>query len=223
MADERFPFADRGDAGRKLAAELLKRGFDAPLVFALPRGGVPVAAAVAEALGAPLDLILVRKIGAPRNSELALAAIVEGDPPERVLNEEVMRYSGADEAYLERETERQIAEMQRRRERYLGNRKRTDARGKTAIVVDDGLATGATMKAALIALRRGGAAIVVVAVPVAPPEQVSALGEIADEVVCLIVDPHFHGVGGAYADFHQLTDKETVEHLQRAWKAEAER
>ena len=222
MADERFPFADRGDAGRKLAAELLKRGFDAPLVFALPRGGVPVAAAVAEALGAPLDLILVRKIGAPRNPELALAAIVEGDPPERVLNEEVMRYSGADEAYLERETERQIAEMQRRRERYLGNRERTNPRGKTAIVVDDGLATGATMKAALKALRRGGAALVVVAVPVAPPEQVSALGEIADEVVCLIVDPHFHGVGGAYADFHQLTDEETVEHLKRAWKAEAE-
>ncbi|MCL5778351.1 erythromycin esterase family protein [Limibaculum sp. FT325] len=217
MAEGRLPFLSRGDAGRRLAAELVKHSFDAPVVFALPRGGVPVAAEIAEALGAPLDLILVRKIGAPRNPEVALAAIVEGDPPERVVNEEVMHDSGADQAYLERETERQVGEMQRRRERYLGNRRRADARGKTAIVVDDGLATGATMKAALVALRRWGAARLVVAVPVAPAGEIPVLREIADEVICLVADPQFRGVGGAYADFHQLTDEETIGYLRRAW------
>lgn len=217
MAEQRLPFASREDAGRRLAAELLERRIDAPVVFALPRGGVPVAAEIAEALGAPLDLILVRKIGAPRDPEVALAAIVEGDPPERVVNEEVMRRSGADQGYLEREIARETAEMQRRRERYLGHRHRADARGRTAIVVDDGLATGATMKAALIALRRRGAARIVVAVPVAPASAIPALREIADEVVCLVADPQFRGVGGAYADFHQLTDEETIGYLRRAW------
>ena len=221
MGEKRMPFSNRDDAGRRLAQELVSRGFDAPVVFALPRGGVPVAAEVAEALGAPLDLILVRKIGAPRNPEVALAAIVEGDPPERVVNEEVMLRSGADVAYLERETERQTAEMKRRRERYIGNRARVDARGRTAIVVDDGLATGATMKAALIALRRWGAARVVVAVPVAPASEIPALHEFADEVVCLFADPQFRGVGGAYADFQQLTDEETIGYLRRAWTVEA--
>ncbi|SIT03387.1 Erythromycin esterase homolog [Roseivivax lentus] len=217
MAEGRFPFANRDDAGRRLAAELVKRNFSASVVFALPRGGVPVAAEIAEALGAPLDLILVRKIGAPRQPEVALAAIVEGEPPERVLNEEVMRHSSADEAYLERGTALQAAEMQRRRERYLGDRRRVDAKGRTAIVVDDGLATGATMKAALIALRRWGAAQIVVAIPVAPASAIPALQDLADEVICLVADPHFRGVGGAYADFHQLTDEETIGYLRRAW------
>lgn len=216
MANGRRKFSDRDDAGRKLAAELVKRNLDAPVVFALPRGGVPIAAKVAEALGAPLDLILVRKIGAPHNPEVALAAIVEGDPPERVVNENVMQRSGADQAYLERETERETAEMQRRRELYLGGRSRADAEGKTAVVVDDGLATGATMKAALIALKRWGAEQVVVALPVAPASEIPKLREIADEVVCLIADPHFRGVGGAYDDFHQLSDEETVRCLRHA-------
>lgn len=216
MAGGYQPFSDRTEASRRLAAELVKRNYDAPLVFALPRGGVPVAVEVARALDAPLDLILVRKIGAPGNPEVALAAIVEGDPPERVVNEEVFNRSGADPAYLERETERQVAELQRRRERYLGDRGRSDAHGKTAIVVDDGIATGATMKAALIALRRWGAARVVVAIPVAPVSEIPVLREIADEVICLFADPQFRGVGGAYADFHQLTDEETVGYLRNA-------
>ena len=217
MTDGRLRFSSRDDAGRRLASELVKRSFEAPVVYALPRGGVPVAAEIAEALGAPLDLILVRKIGAPGNPEVALAAIVEGDPPERVVTDEVMRRSGADPAYLEREVARQAEEMQRRRERDLGSRQRADARGKTAIVVDDGLATGATMTAALIALRRWGAARVVVAVPVAPASAIPALREIADEVICLVADPGFRGVGGAYADFHQLTDEETIGYLRRVW------
>lgn len=217
MEQARFAFRNRDDAGRRLAAELIKRSYHAPVVFALPRGGVPVAAEIAEALGAPLDLILVRKIGAPRQPEVALAAIVEGEPPERVINEEVMRRSGADQAYLENETKRQAAEMQRRRELYLGDRSRSDAKGKTAIVVDDGLATGATMKAALIALRRWGAARIVVAVPVAPTSEIPSLQKLADEVICLVADPQFRGVGGAYADFHQLTDEETIGYLRKAW------
>ena len=221
MADKRLTYSDREDAGRRLAAELVQRDFDAPIVFALPRGGVPVAAKVAEALGAPLDLSLVRKIGAPFNPEVALAAIVEGDPPERVVNEEVMRRSGASQEYLERETERQREEMQRRRERYLGTHNRAEAKGKTAIVVDDGLATGATMKAAMIALRRFGAKKVVVAVPVAPASEVPELCLIADEVICLFADSQFRGVGGAYTDFHQLSDEETVGYLRKAWRVDA--
>lgn len=216
MAYGRSKYSNRDDAGRKLAAELVKLNFDSPLVYALPRGGVPVAAQVADALGAPLDLIFVRKIGAPHNPEVALAAIVEGDPPERVINEAVMRHSGAAEEYLERETELETAEMRRRRKLYLGNRARTDAKGRTAIVVDDGLATGATMKAALIALRRWKAERVVVALPVAPASEIPTLRQLADEVICLFPDPHFRGVGGAYADFHQLSDAETVRYLRRA-------
>ncbi|PPB80035.1 erythromycin esterase-like protein [Albidovulum inexpectatum] len=217
MASPGFQFKDREDAGRRLAAELLKRELDNPVVLALPRGGVPVAAEVAEALGAPLDLVLVRKIGVPANPEVALAAIVEGDPPEMVLNEQVMRHSGADQAYLQRERDRQLAEMQRRRRRYLGDRPHADIRGKTAILVDDGLATGATMKAALIAARRWGAGRVIVAVPVAPASEIPEIERLADEVVCLHPDPWFRGVGGAYADFHQLSDEETVGYLRRVW------
>ncbi|MGV6849922.1 MAG: phosphoribosyltransferase, partial [Marinibacterium sp.] len=153
MTDSNLVFPDRQDAGRKLGAELAARGYESPVIYALPRGGVPVAVEVADALGAPVDLVLVRKIGAPRNPEVALAAVVEGDPPETVVNEEVLRRSGADQAYLDRTRSRELAEMERRRAAYLGARERIAPAGHTAIVVDDGLATGATMKAAIIALR----------------------------------------------------------------------
>ncbi len=176
MEEQRLPFASREDAGRRRAAELPEPRIDAPVVFALSRGGVPVAAGIAEALGAP------------RDSEVARAAIVEGDPPERVVNEEVMRRSGADQGHLHRETARETAEMQRRRDRCLGHRRR-------------------------------GAARIVVAVPVAPASGIPALREIADEVVCLVADPEFRGVGGASAHFHQLTDEETTGYLRRAWTA----
>ena len=217
MESRRLVFSNREDAGRRLAAELEKYSFVAPVVFALPRGGVPVAVEIAETLGAPLDLILVRKIGAPGNPEVALAAIVEGDPPERVVNEDVMQRSGADQAYLEFETKRQTAEMQRRRDRYLDKRDRIDVVGKTAIVVDDGIATGATMKAALIAVKRWGAAKLVLALPVAPASQMPKLQKLADEVICLIADLQFRGVGSAYVDFHQLSDEETISYLRRKW------
>lgn len=222
MTESFHVFADRQDAGRRLAARLAEKGYDDPVVYALPRGGVPVAAEVAKALGAPLDLILVRKIGAPANPEVALAAIVEGDPPQMVVNEDVLRRSGASADYLERTRARELAEMQRRRARYLGDRARLSPAGRTAIVVDDGLATGATMKAAITALRRLGARRVVAAVPVAPSSALPELSGLADDVVCLVADPAFRGVGAAYRDFHQLSDEETIGCLRRSWTPVAE-
>ncbi|RMD93572.1 MAG: erythromycin esterase, partial [Alphaproteobacteria bacterium] len=217
MTESDLVFADRRDAGRRLAAALAAKDYPAPAVYALPRGGVPVAAEVAEALGAPLDLLLVRKIGAPANPEVALAAVVEGEPPQMVVNEEVMRLAGVDAAWLARARDRELAEMRRRRRRYLGERARISPAGRTAIVVDDGLATGATMKAAIAALRRQGAARVVAAIPVAPQSALAELRELADEVVCLMPLERFRGVGAAYRDFHQLSDEETIGHLRRVW------
>jgi len=182
-----------------------------------PRGGVPVAAEVARALGAPLDLILVRKIGAPGAPEVALGAIVDGANPQTVINEDVRRRSGADDAWLERARARELAELERRRMRYLGGRRQVDPAGRTAIVVDDGLATGATMKAALIAIRRLGAAKVVVAIPVAPSDALPDIEGESDLVVCLRSERRFRGVGSFYDDFHQLTDEETIGLLREAW------
>ena len=210
-------FTDRADAGRQLAARLVPMSLDRPVVYALPRGGVPVAAEVARALGAPLDLILVRKIGAPGAPEVALGAIVDGAHPQTVINEDVLRRSGADDAWLERARARELAELERRRARYLGGRPQIDPAGRTAIVVDDGLATGATMKAALIAIRRLGAAKVVVAIPVAPSDALPDIEGEADLVVCLRSERRFRGVGGFYDDFHQLTDEETIGLLREAW------
>lgn len=211
----RFP--NRAEAGRRLAAALRAAGHVQPIVYALPRGGVPVAVEVARGLDAPLDLVLVRKIGAPGSPELALGALVEGDPPELVLNEDVRRLTGATEAYLARERARETAELDRRRIRYMADRPHADPGGRTAIVVDDGLATGATMKAALVALRRWGAARIVVAVPVAPASTLGELQGLADEVICLAIPREFYGVGAHYDDFHQLTDDETVSLLRPVW------
>lgn len=210
-------FADRAEAGRLLGARLAEMGLARPVVYALPRGGVPVALEVARALGAPLDLILVRKIGAPGAPEVALGAIVDGETPQMVINEEVRRHSGADAAYLERARAHELAELERRRARYLGGHAQADPAGRTAILVDDGLATGATMKAALIAMKRQGAAKVCVAVPVAPAEAAAEMEDLADLVVCLNPARIFYGVGRFYDDFHQLTDEETVGLLRKAW------
>ena len=210
-------FTDRADAGRQLAAKLLPMGLDDPVVYALPRGGVPVALEIALALRAPLDLVLVRKIGAPGAPELALGAVVDGENPQTVVNEEVRRQSGADDAFIERARNRELAELERRRTRYLAGRPPVAPTGRTAIIVDDGLATGATMKAALIAIRRQGAAKVCVAVPVAPEEALEDIAELADLVVCLHPGRPFYGVGAFYDDFHQLTDEETVGLLRQGW------
>lgn len=203
-------FADRAAAGRLLARRLLPLGLERPVVFALPRGGVPVAVEIASALGAPLDLLLVRKLGAPGQPELALGAVAEGEEGEAVLNPEIVAATGADEAFIAAARARELEEIARRRRRYLAGRAPLDPRGLAAVVVDDGIATGATARAALRALRRRGAARLILAVPVAPPEVVAALREEADEVVCLLEADLPWGVGGHYADFHQLTDQEVT-------------
>ena len=209
-------FPDRAEAGRRLAALLGARGLTNVIVYALPRGGVPVAFEIAKALDAPLDLILVRKIGAPGAPELALAAVMDGDHPKLVVNREVQRLTGASEAYLAREEARELAEIERRRRLYFGDRRRPNPRGMTAIVVDDGLATGATARAGIQGLRALGVARVILAVPVAPPETAAAIRADVDELFCLAEPESFHGVGGFYEDFHQLSDQEVLDQLALA-------
>lgn len=210
MAGSSFQFLDRFDAGRQLAARLVTMSLDHPIVYALPRGGVPVALQIACRLNAPLDLILVRKIGAPGAPEVALGAVVDGKSPQTVVNDDVRAATGADDAYLDQARQRELAEIERRRGLYLGKRGRLAPTGHTAIVVDDGLATGATAKAALIAMKRQGAAKIILAIPVAPAEALAEMHQYADVVVCPYPVKNFKGVGLFYEDFHQLTDKETI-------------
>jgi putative phosphoribosyl transferase len=210
-------FADRADAGRRLAHSLAARDLPDPVIFALPRGGVPVAVEIARALNAPVELLLVRKIGAPGAPELALAAVVDGAEAQTVVNEDVGRLTGASAAFLEQARRHELDEIERRRASYLGDRPRVSAKGRTAIVVDDGLATGATAKAALRALRRQGAARIVLAVPVAPIDTLTEMRAEADEVICLEAPEGFTGVGAYYGDFHQLTDEETLRLLRSVW------
>lgn len=210
-------FADRHEAGRRLAAAAMAAdlGRDA-VVYALPRGGVPVGYEIALALKVPLDILLVRKIGAPGQPELAVAAVAEGAGAGLVVNDDVRAMIGADDVYLKEARTAALAEIERRRKIYLGGLARIDPKGKTAIVVDDGLATGATAKAAVRALKAEGAAKVVLAIPVAPADAVRALAQEADQVICLSTPAEFYGVGQFYRDFHQLSDAETVALLQRA-------
>jgi predicted phosphoribosyltransferase len=207
---EGLRFAGRTEAGRLLAARIVALRLRNPVVYALPRGGVPVAAEVADALHAPLDLVLVRKIGAPGQPELALGAVVDGDAPETVLNPEIMEVTGATDAFIEAARQRELGEIERRRLRYLAGHPRIDPAGREAVVVDDGIATGATARAALHALRRRGAARLVLATPVAPAETLKALRGEADEIVCLFQPAPFFGIGAFYRDFHQLADDEVI-------------
>jgi putative phosphoribosyl transferase len=209
-------FTDRRDAGRKLAAELQTYARAKPLILALPRGGAPVGFEVAQALGAPLDLLIVRKIGAPSNPEYGIGAVVDGAEPQVVLNDDAMRMAAPSKRYVEAETKRQLAEIERRRAVYLGERKAISPRGKTVIVVDDGIATGGTMRAALRALKKAGAAKIVLAVPVAPQDVLESLRAEADEIVCLSAPQDFQAVGFHYADFAQTSDDEVVSLLAAA-------
>jgi putative phosphoribosyl transferase len=209
------PFKDRSDAGRKLASALAQYTDRQPVVLALPRGGVPVAAEVAAALNAPLDLVLVRKIGVPFQPELAMGAVVDGDAPLVVRNEDVIRLARIDEADFKAICDSALAEIERRRQRYLGGRARVEVAGRTAIVIDDGIATGATTRAALRATRMRKPKRLVLAVPVAPTDSLAAMREEADEVVCLEDHEAFGAIGFYYSDFWQLSDEDVIKILER--------
>ena len=210
-------FTDRRDAGRLLAERVAALNLTDPVVFALPRGGVPVALEVARRLHAPLDLILVRKIGAPGFPEVAMGAVVDGENAQTIVNDDIFRETGADAAGLGRARRRELAEIERRRAVYLGDRARVSPAGRVVVIVDDGLATGATAKAALAAVKRQGAARIVLAVPVAPADAVEAMRGLVDEVVVVQTPEQFWAIGQFYVDFHQLSDDETVTLLKEAW------
>lgn len=211
------PFIDRADAGRQLAERLAHERLPPPIVvLALPRGGVPIGAEVARRLGAPLDLLLVRKIGAPWQRELAVAAVVEGDGPEVVIDDETLAACGAGPAYVQQQAKLEWREIERRRARYLQGRARPALAGATVVVVDDGIATGTTVRAALQALRRRRPGRLVLAVPVAPRDTVARLAAEVDQLVCLATPEPFHAVGLHYRDFHQVGDDEVVAALDAA-------
>jgi putative phosphoribosyl transferase len=206
-------FPSREHAGRELALRLKSMAIEDPVVLALPRGGVPIAAEVARVLHAPLDLLLVRKIGVPAMPELAAAAIVDGEKPELVLNQGVMETAGLSAADIHSLAQGQLAEIERRRRLYRPDRKPVSVQDKTAIVIDDGVATGTTAKAALQALRRRGPKAIILAVPVGSSDALADLGACADEVVCLQRPEGFYAIGQFYSDFHQLTDEEVIDAL----------
>ena len=210
-----FIFQDRTDAGRQLAEKLLGyAGRDDVIVLALPRGGVPVAFEVAQRVRVPLDVCVVRKLGVPGHEELAMGAIASGGV--RVLNEDVLYVLPDAQSIVEMVTAIEREELKRRERDYRSDRPAPEVRGRTVILVDDGLATGATMRAAAAALRQQGAAKIIVAVPVGAPGTCHEIRSVADEVVCLQTPGSFMGVGQYYEDFSQTTDEEVRELLAAA-------
>ncbi|WP_129657104.1 phosphoribosyltransferase [Rothia halotolerans] len=209
-------FLDRHDAGRLLGQELARTPLPAPVILGLPRGGVPVAAEVAVRLDAPLDVLVVRKLGLPEHPELAMGAVGEGGVT--VLNPDVVRSSGVSRERLEEVARRERAEVESRSERFRRGRPGLELAGRTAVIVDDGAATGATARAACLIARAQGAEHVVLAVPVAPPRLVDSLAAAgdADEVVCLHAPRDFGAVGAFYEDFSQTSDAEVVRILGAA-------
>lgn len=208
-------FLDRRDAGRRLARELSGYANRADvIVLALPRGGVPVGYEVAAALHVPLDVFIVRKLGLPGHEELAMGAIASGGV--RIVDEHTLRAAGVTEEDLRRVTAVEQAELERREQQYRGERPFPDLTGKTVLLVDDGLATGSTMRAAVAALREEGPSRVVVAVPVAANDTCDAFRQIADDIICAVIPEPFYAVGAWYANFSQTTDAEVHHLLARA-------
>ncbi|MFC5970447.1 phosphoribosyltransferase [Halomarina salina] len=204
-------FTDRTDGGERLGRLLLDRGVDADVVLAIPRGGLPVGRAVSDALSLPLDVVVARKLGAPGNPELAVGAV--GAEGALWLNEDLLDHIGVTDGYLERERERQTSVVREKLDRYRAGRPPLDLDGKTVLVVDDGLATGATAIACVRTVRAAGADRVVVAVPVAPPETVDRLRSVADEVVAVETPGRFGAVGAFYRSFAQVSDDEARGYL----------
>jgi predicted phosphoribosyltransferase len=211
-----MPFMNRTEAGIALAAALSRFRDQDPVVLALPRGGVPVAFEIARALDAPLDLVVARKIGVPFQPVLAMGAVVNGDTPIVVRNDDVIAVTGVAEAEFEAVCRRETAEIRRRRDRYLGGRAPADVAGKTAIVVDDGIATGATVRAALRATRTRRPKLLVLATPVAPNDTLKEMRSEVDEIVCLESHEFFGSIGAYYDDFSQVSDDEVVALLAAA-------
>jgi putative phosphoribosyl transferase len=208
-------FQNRTDAGRKLAGALTKYKRRHPVVLALPRGGVPVAAEVATELGAPLDLVLVRKIGVPTQPELAMGAVTDGGQPMVVRNSEIVKLCGVSEGEFEAVCKEELAEIERRRRRYVGDRPRAEVKGQVAIIVDDGIATGATTLAAIQAVRSRKPRELVLAVPVAPLDTVKKLYAEVDATVCLDTPEELGAIGYFYNDFRQVGDEEVIATLKR--------
>ncbi|KAI1720472.1 phosphoribosyl transferase domain-containing protein [Ditylenchus destructor] len=208
-------FHDRIDAGRRLAEKLESMNLENPVILALPRGGVPVAFEVAKCLKAPLDLLMVRKIGAPMNKEFAIGAVVDGPGPMLVLNENARQFH-LNREYMEEEMRRQLAEIERRRPIYFKGRKPEDVRGRTVIIIDDGIATGSTARVALKALQQKNAKRIILAVPVGPGDTVEDLRSEGCEVLCLSTPPNFCAVGNHYEVFNQTEDEEVIKLMDAA-------
>jgi putative phosphoribosyl transferase len=214
-------FKDRVEAGQLLADRLTGYAGPETIVLALPRGGVPVGYEIAKRLNCPLDVLIVRKIGAPMQPELALGAIVDGRAPEVVLNDELVRELGISRFYLEREEEELLKEIDRRHKLYRRGNAAYEVKDRTVIVVDDGIATGATVRAALKALRRGNPKRLILAVPVAPPDTVASLSAEVDDLVCLDSPTYFRAISPFYTRFNQVSDDEVIKLLAAAPKASA--
>jgi len=212
-------FADRAEAGQLLGERLAAMDLADPLVLALPRGGVPVGAEIARRLAAPLDVVLVRKIGAPGEPELAVGAVADGASPEIVLNDRLVALLGLGEDYITAQAMRELATIELRRREYEGLRPRIEPAGRTAIVVDDGVATGMTMQAALRSLRRQRPARLIAAAPVASREAAAMLRQEADDVVCLGTPRSFGSVGYYYRSFAQVSDEDVATLLEQAGRA----
>jgi putative phosphoribosyl transferase len=209
-------FSDRIEAGRRLAGLLLERGYSDPVVLALPRGGVPVGLEVARALKAPLDLVMVRKLGVPFQPELAAGAVVNGDHPQLVVNEDVAFQARLSRDDLEKMAEVQLEEIRRRRAIYLKDRAQVPVADRTAIIVDDGIATGATIRAAIKGTRQRNPAKLVLAVPVAPRATIERLRPEVGDIVCVETPEFFYAIGAHYIDFTQVSDDEVVRMLEEA-------
>lgn len=208
-------FQDRADAGRQLAKALLKYKDQHPAILALPRGGVPVAAEVAAALVAPLDLVLVRKIGVPDQPELAMGAVTDGKQPAVVRNNDIIELCGVSDEAFDAVCKEELAEIERRRRRYIGERPRAAVEGQFVIIIDDGIATGATTLAAIRAIRSRKPRELVLAVPVAPLDSIRKLRSEVDAIVCLDTPRDFGAIGYFYQDFRQVGDEEVIATLKR--------
>ncbi len=208
-------FRNRSEAGKMLAAALQRYEGENSVILALPRGGVPVAAEVAAALNAPLGLVLVRKVGVPWRPELAMGAVVDGGTPIVVRNEDVIRHLAIDEAEFKQVCDEELAEIESRRRRYLGDRPPIDVKDRVTIVIDDGIATGATIRAALRATRMRAPKTLVLAVPVASTEALAEVGEEADDVICLEDHEFLGAIGFYYSDFRQTSDEEVIAAMAR--------